>query len=252
MMGTYNYYIERIEKFLSPTYWSDINIHSGIFGDSVGPTKLVVYEPTGQSRPLVSEVLQLLPITKYFRDTQVGAAFGPSWSTKWFRVTFAVPMKFAGKRIALRWDSDSEAMLYLANELHDGGKESSRYLQSFTGGGGNDRRDLYIIPDIGVAGQTLEFLVEMACNGMFGNGNNGMIRPPDPTRMFTLAKCELTEVREVAMGLFWDMKVLYELAKAVPESSPVGTYVRTVASSISSEEKKFVDIIFELQKHKKS
>jgi len=40
-------------------------------------------------------------------------------------------------------------------------------------------------------GETVELFVEMACNGMFGTGQNGLINPPDENRFFQLAKGKL-------------------------------------------------------------
>jgi alpha-mannosidase len=218
MMGAYKYRIERVEKFLSQLYWSNINIHSGFYGRIAVAESIKVYEPHIDSRPLISEIVTSQPGDLHFVDTVVGTSFGPSWSTKWFKVSFVVSKYFHRKKIGLRWDSDSEAMLY-SGQFSDG----YSYLQSFTGGGGSDRRDLYPIPGTAVAGDRLEFYVEMACNGMFGNGNNGMIRAPNPNRTFTLLACELVEIHEQAMELYWDMTVLYELGKTLPETNPVGT-----------------------------
>jgi hypothetical protein len=43
-------------------------------------------------------------------------------------------------------------------------------------------------------GEVVQLFVEVACNGMFGVGNNGFIQPPDPDRTFTLAKAAIAGV----------------------------------------------------------
>ncbi len=63
----------------------------------------------------------------------------------------------------------------------------------------------------------VRYYVEIACNGMFGNGTNGMISPPDPHRKFALETCEIVLVNPLAQALYWDMLVLRDLAKAFPE-----------------------------------
>jgi alpha-mannosidase len=229
MFGTYKYHIERAEKFLHPTYWSDINLHSALFvEDRALTTTIEVHEPAGSARPPAAAVVR----EGDWKLATCGQRFGPSWSTKWFRVTCTVPPDAAGgaaagttgTQLAFRWDSESEAMLYAADSRNTP-------LQAFTGGGGHDRRDLYMLTDddharadIAVADghRTYTFYVEMACNGMFGNGGGGMIQAPDPQRTFTLHSCGLVRVNPLGQALFWDMTVLHDLAKSLPEGSALG------------------------------
>lgn len=82
--------------------------------------------------------------------------------------------------------------------------------QGLTGGNGHDARHEYLLlPKCAGArlagthchhlltgaprsgGEEFTLYVEMACNGMFGVGNGGMIQPPDPDRRFALAAAEL-------------------------------------------------------------
>jgi len=65
--------------------------------------------------------------------------------------------------------------------------------------------------------------VEMACNGMFGAGDNGMIAPPDMERQFTLACCEIVVFDRRVYNLIRDVELLHDIAK-----------VFTTVTSISS------------------
>ncbi len=47
-----------------------------------------------------------------FRPVELGWRWGPVWSTAWFRLRGAVPASFAGKRVALRFSSGTEALLW--------------------------------------------------------------------------------------------------------------------------------------------
>ena len=74
--------------------------------------------------------------------------FGPAWSTKWFKVTVRLSKSYIRQhrhRIALRWDSQSEAMLY---------SSKGKAISSYTGSDGCDRRDLVYL------GSTLPKLAE--------------------------------------------------------------------------------------------
>ena len=62
--------------------------------------------------------------------------FGPAWSTKWFRLRFKLSkscIRQHRNRLALRWDSQSEAMLYSSKGVA---------ISSYTGSDGCDRRDI--------------------------------------------------------------------------------------------------------------
>lgn len=48
-------------------------------------------------------------------------------------------------------------------------------LQGLTGGLADDRRAIFVVTDTAVGGEEVEFYLEMACNGLFGAGNNGMM-----------------------------------------------------------------------------
>jgi alpha-mannosidase len=53
---------------------------------------------------------------------------------------------------------------------------------------GDDRRVEYKLVNQAKGGETIHLLVEMACNGMFGTGKNGLINPPQEDKTFLLAK----------------------------------------------------------------
>lgn len=60
----------------------------------------------------------------------------------------------------------------------------------------------------------------MACNEMFGNGNNGMIKPPNPNKCFNLSTVSVVIINKIAYDLYWDLVVMYDLAKSLPSTSP--------------------------------
>ena len=85
-------------------------------------------------------------------------------------------MEFAGEEVHFIWNADSEALIWDMDGLP---------LQGLTGGSGSDARHEYILTTQAQGGETIQFYIEMACNGMFGAGN-GLIGPPDPNRFFNL------------------------------------------------------------------
>lgn len=225
---------ERVEKWLSPIYWRDINLHSALYQETHPITPIHLYEPCGQERPHISTILQHQQ-QLFAHSTHLGASFTPSWSTKWFKfqVDFSCfdPAVLAeGSAIGILWDSNSEALLY---------DEQGIQIQAFTGGQGGDRRDLCLLSSHlksvaspgpspgashgashapGAAPHT--FYIEMACNEMFGNGNNGMIQPPNPLKSFTLSDLKLVLINTHAYDLYWDLTVMCDLVKSLPSTSP--------------------------------
>jgi hypothetical protein len=53
----------------------------------------------------------------------------------------------------------------------------------------------------------------MACNGMFGAGDNGMITPPNLNKQFTLSMCEVAVFNRKAYTLLREIEFLHDMAK---------------------------------------
>jgi alpha-mannosidase len=155
--------------------------------------KLEVWSAPGQSRPPFKEA-----VTHDFKPTQVGAAFGPSWSTHWFRVHLTIPNDLIEKeRLEFHWDAGNEGLIYT---------DKGYPLQGLTG---NGNRTEWIIPDSFRDGKEHIFYIEMACNGMFGNAGGGdSIQPPDPNRYFGLHKAQIVAVNLDARALYYDFWII--------------------------------------------
>lgn len=142
-----------------------------------------------------------------WQDSNKGDSFGPSWKTFWFKVEFSIPSEWLSKNpeaIEFQWDSNNEAMIY---------NDQGLPLQAFTGG---NERTLYRVPKQYWKEGIHRFYVEMACNGMFGNGSDGV---PDPNRYFPLNKCDLVLPNLEARRLMWDFWIIGDAAREFPGSS---------------------------------
>lgn len=170
-------------------------------GDSV---KLSVYSPPDQSRPDFKDAT-----SHEFKQTKVGEAFGPSWSTHWFRVELTVPKDLQDKdHVEFHWDSNCEAMIWT---------EGGDVVHGLTGGG---ERIEWNFPSDWKDGKTHVFYVEMACNGMFGNAPGGdSIQPPDPNRYFQLSKADIVAINLDARGLFYDFWEISDASREFPQDS---------------------------------
>ncbi|KAG8576025.1 hypothetical protein GDO81_009750 [Engystomops pustulosus] len=59
----------------------------------------------------------------------------------------------------------------------------------------------------------------MACNGLFGAGQGGMISPVDPKKIFTLQRAELAVFNRDIHELLLDFEILYDMAKLLGEDN---------------------------------
>jgi alpha-mannosidase len=149
--------------------------------------KLSVYSPPDLQRPTFEEAT-----SHEFKPTHIGASFGPSWSTHWFRIRLTVPRDMLDKeRLEFHWDANNEGLVWM---------EDGRPVQG---------RIEWVIPDAWRDGKEHTFYIEMACNAMFGNAPGGdSIQPPAPDKYYTLHTARITAVNVEARALFYDFWII--------------------------------------------
>lgn len=195
--------------------------------------QLSVWDAPATERPTFA---QATSASNEYRQTTVGEKFGPSWTTHWFRCVIRLPEELCSKgkpaaqHIELHWDCSNEATVWTAN---------GEPLQGLTGRG---ERVEWIVPDSFRDGQEHTIYLEMACNGMFGNGpgrpifkNNAggdSIQPPDENKYFELTKAEIVAVNYRARMLHADFSVIHDAAMDLPEDTWEQHEALNVASRI--------------------
>ncbi|KAJ3337800.1 Alpha-mannosidase 2C1 [Gonapodya sp. JEL0774] len=110
--------------------------------------------------------------------------------------------------------------------------EDGTPIKGLTGGTWVDRRAEYVITKNAKGGEINTFYIELACNGMFGVGRNGMINPTDPDRYFDLAQAELKVPNMEAWALFRDFEIVLGMAKELPADSDRGSKALVAANDI--------------------
>lgn len=155
--------------------------------------KLSVYSVPDLQRPSFQDAT-----SHEFKPTHVGASFGPSWSTHWFRVHLTVPKDMRNKdHLEFHWDANNEGLVWT---------EDGHPLQGLTGGG---ERVEWIIPEAWRDGSEHTFYIEMACNGMFGNApGSDSIQPPKTDAYYTLRTARIVAVNLDARALFYDFWII--------------------------------------------
>lgn len=184
-------YQERLDRYQSTLFYHNDNLWSRIVAKTHNLLSLEVY--SGQEALKWHQVRD-----RPFVATQVGHLFGPTWSTHWFRVHIKDHKLHSVKnRLVIWWDCESEAMFY-NQEGHPIGavNEAGRHWI-----------------DLASLASNL-FYVEMVGVGMGGNATGQiMIAPPNENRQFRLKRAEIVELREEALNLWFDLRILLELNK---------------------------------------
>ncbi|XP_068702429.1 alpha-mannosidase 2C1-like [Montipora foliosa] len=194
--------LERAEKFISPQFFSDINLFSRLY-----PKRLPVSSITHNAAP--GRITFSEAISGKFLETQIGHSFGPTWSTHWFKVTLDIPEEWRGEEVYFRWNSSSEAMVW----------QDGIPRQGLTGGDGHQQRTDYMLSTDATPGRYILY-VEMAANGMFGAGKDGLINPPDPTRDYTITMAEIAVFDTLCYQVLMDLTVIIGLAKNLSQENP--------------------------------
>lgn len=195
--------LERAEKFVSPVYFTDVNLYGKVYPETKDLTSLTVWSTP--NRVSFDEASKRPDYVK----TCVGAQFGPTWTTCWFKVVIDIPNKWCGREVHLRWDSESEALLFTTD---------GKPLQGLSGGVSHQERHTFTItPSASVSCLHHEFFIEMACNHIFGAGSPTMISAPDPKKMFTLKKADIAVYDREVDGLVTDLQLLTEMARELPK-----------------------------------
>jgi alpha-mannosidase len=158
-----------------------------------------------------------------FVSSSVGDSFGPSWATFWFKVSIQNPFKGL---IHFIWDSESEGLIY---------STTGSPIQSLTGGNGWDKRHIFELSQNAKGGENFEFFIEMACNGMFGVGQNDLINPPDMSRRFYLRTAEVRVPNLEVWSLLYDFQIISGMARELPADSQRGCDALKAANEIINQ-----------------
>ncbi|KAK1789872.1 hypothetical protein P4O66_015756 [Electrophorus voltai] len=196
--------LERSEKFISDTYFTDCNLRGRLYGDTHQLTSLSVFQTA--KRISYSEAVQ-----QNFQPCKVGDAFGSTWWTCWFKVVLKIPEAWRGKEVHLRWESDGEGMLW----------RDEQPVQGLTKEG---EKTSYILSECLKQNEphSITLYVELACNGLFGAGQGSFIAAPDPNRKYTLQKAELVVFNRDVQELLTDFEMLVDIVKMLGEEDQRG------------------------------
>ncbi|XP_035663488.1 alpha-mannosidase 2C1-like [Branchiostoma floridae] len=197
--------LERVEKFISNIYFTDVNLRGRLYPQKAPVTSL-------HHHCTADRISHDQAVSREFKPTQVGHSFGKTWSTHWFKVELDIPKDWEGSEVRFIWDSGSEAMVWQDGEPIQG-----------LSGDTYSRTDYILTKRLDKAQpHHITLYVEMAANGMFGAGQGSMISAPDPNRTFTLSRAELAVLDRDVYNLLMDFEVIFDMAKHISEENQRG------------------------------
>jgi alpha-mannosidase len=187
----------RIERFLEetlrPALW-----HTEI------PLEAAVHHPQGGPRDY--RHLEIHPeqaVSFDYQSVAPGYVWGPVWSDAWFRFRATVPAEWAGKSIVARIDTGTESIVWDgANPLQGLDWQHGEILLLEEAQGG-DPITLYV-----------------QATGMNPNVSvHGRPQKPSPSP-FTFRHAFLSVYDRALIGLYFDMRVAFEVMQEQPQDSP--------------------------------
>ncbi|KAJ2017689.1 Glycoside hydrolase, 38 vacuolar alpha mannosidase [Coemansia sp. S680] len=207
---------DRLAHFMSKNLLQDVNLYAALYDGRVSGAphvKLEIWAANGLERPTFA-----VAVKQEYTPVDVGHSFGPSWASHWVRATLQIPEEFADKEVRLLFNPSCEAMVW---------SETGEPLQGITGGNGQDRHIDYVVTKRAPQLSELQhqplcivLYLEVASNGMFGNGDN-LIGAPDPNRRFALETADLVVYNHDAWAMYYDLQILKDLADPLPDTPSV-------------------------------
>ena len=211
----------RIRGFTSDGQWSNINLQSMLYKDTLcsdPEVKLFVNSIPDLKRPAFETATK-----GDFRPAKVGEIFGPAWSTHWFKVHINIPEKYKDEeRVEFHFNIGGEGLIFL---------EDGTPVHGLTGGHWRDKRVDFVIPKAWKAGVEHVFYIEASINGMFGchpetmdSGDvmvdlDAFTKPPDPNKTFRFEQAELKVPCTAAWDLYWDYYIVKDITVYLPYDS---------------------------------
>lgn len=227
-------YQKRLKRFLAHDYMPEMNITSrlvcrrGTQGIHVSKWSPPSAAASGERPPTFAEARQA-----EYESVTVGVQFGPSWSTHWFKVVVEedqLPFSLDNDNIYFHWQTEAEGLVWTStgHAVHGlSPQDRSNFPYSLV-----RERNPTLDDANGSGGRCAVFYIEVACNGLFGNGRDNLISPPNLGRQFRLEGFEMREYDPAALKLFYDLQILDEMTRTWGEGSAMGKRALYTANQI--------------------
>ncbi|HEY9713213.1 MAG TPA: hypothetical protein V6C72_07070, partial [Chroococcales cyanobacterium] len=139
-------------------------------------------------------------ITREFQPVDIGFRFGPKWSTVWFKVEGTVPERFQDRKVLLRFNCETEALLYRHGEPMQGMELN---------------HDDHLLFRQGKSGDFVSMFIECGVNLLMGADGGSRYDSREPTSgphaPAALKRCQLAVLNDTVRGLYYDISFLANL-----------------------------------------
>ena len=234
----FDHALERLELFHNGKCYpkdQNISINTRFYSDKTPAQRLRVLRDTG--RVPVQDIVNRLG--EFTEDITLGHKFGKSWTTHWVLIEIEVPELWLNneKEVHLNWNASCEGSLFTI--------DGAKLIQAFT----ENVRETYIVkrpsvkndftdPVVNKTGapNKISYLIEVACNEMFGNFEAGFCSKVDNNKQYELRKCQLELFNRDAWNLFYDFETLKDGAKEFEKTQSGRAHeCLTIANEIMNE-----------------
>lgn len=133
------------------------------------------------------------------------------WSTHWFRVSFDLTPEFlssikdAADELLFNWNSSGEATIW--------DEETKCPVGAFSCGGAHGDVRAYYPVSVAPETSKLEYLLEVTCNTVIGEGSPMFISPPNEKKVCELKSCQLVVRDRRVYRVIRDLTILRDIAK---------------------------------------
>src|SRR5699024_8028939 len=135
-----------------------------------------------------------------------------------------IPSAWDGKEVHLLWDSNSEAQVW----------EDGKALQGLTGSSNRFSSDAirpeYPLTKSATGGETRVLYVEVAVNNLIGLGSE--VNPGALAQVGLLHRAEIAVFDRQAWDLYWDYRIVADMAKTLPQNNPRGAQALYAANKM--------------------
>lgn len=156
-----------------------------------------------------------------YSGVQIPMAWGPAWSTTWFRLSGEVPPEWAGRRV--------ETVIDLGFDVSMTGFQCEALVYRLDGSpvkSINPQNQWLPIADAATGGERIELFLEAAANPVlldhhpFLPTQQGDIRTSSPEPLYSIRRMDLAVFEPEVFELALDLEVLLELQAELSATSP--------------------------------
>lgn len=156
-----------------------------------------------------------------YQPLSVGTQFAPLWSTHWVKLEYTIPEAWRGGEVYLLWDSTCEACVWIDGQPWQGLTGTSSYWGDFM-----PLRTRYRLTEAARGGESGSLYVEVAVNTPFGEPSEKV------NHLGLLRQAEIALFDREAWNLYWDLFVIAEMTRELPEGSPRALQALDTANQI--------------------